>query len=85
MLIDAARQLVPQEFSWLQPPYEYEEVKPPIDILFGNDQLRKYLTSDGSIEPDVLTDLLSYSTEAWRDRISPHLIYDDRAGRPALC
>ena len=85
VLIDAARQLAPQEFSWLQPPYEYEEVKPPIDILFGNDQLRNHLTSDGSIEPDALINLLSFSAESWRDRISPHLIYNVRAGKPVSC
>jgi uncharacterized protein YbbC (DUF1343 family) len=31
----------PREFSWKQPPYEYEHVKLPIDILAGSDRLRK--------------------------------------------
>jgi uncharacterized protein YbbC (DUF1343 family) len=31
----------PREFAWKQPPYEYEEVKMPIDILAGTDRLRK--------------------------------------------
>jgi uncharacterized protein YbbC (DUF1343 family) len=30
----------PAQFAWRQPPYEYEEVIPPIDILYGSDALR---------------------------------------------
>ena len=79
-LIDVARQLAPDNFTWLQPPYEYEYKKPPIDILFGNDQLRNRLNSDDSIDRDELTHLLSYGNENWRERVSMHLIYADRAG-----
>ncbi len=79
-LIDVARQLAPDNFTWLQPPYEYEYKKPPIDILFGNDQLRNRLNSDDSIDRDELTHLLSYGNENWRERVSMHLIYPDRAG-----
>ncbi len=32
--------LYPDRFSWKKPPYEYEEVRPPIDILSGTDRLR---------------------------------------------
>jgi len=31
----------PKDFAWKQPPYEYEHVKLPIDILAGNDWLRE--------------------------------------------
>lgn len=31
------------QFKWLDPPYEYEEIKMPIDILFGNAWLRESL------------------------------------------
>ncbi len=30
----------PHHFSWKEPPYEYEKVLPPIDILAGTDKLR---------------------------------------------
>lgn len=30
----------PGDFEWLPPPYEYETVKPPIDIISGGDRLR---------------------------------------------
>jgi uncharacterized protein YbbC (DUF1343 family) len=37
----AVRELWPDRFAWRQPPYEYEEVKLPIDILAGNAWLRE--------------------------------------------
>jgi uncharacterized protein YbbC (DUF1343 family) len=37
----AARALWPDEFRWKEPPYEYETVKPPIDILAGGRGLRE--------------------------------------------
>ncbi len=81
-MIDAARQLAPQEFSWLPPPYEYENVKPPIDILFGGNRLRNRLNADVPLGPDELTDLISYDEENWRNRISQHLIYEGRGLNP---
>jgi uncharacterized protein YbbC (DUF1343 family) len=40
-LIEAFRQAGPDEFAWRQPPYEYETVRPPIDILYGSARLRE--------------------------------------------
>jgi uncharacterized protein YbbC (DUF1343 family) len=31
----------PTHFAWRDPPYEYEHDKPPIDILYGSDRLRR--------------------------------------------
>ena len=42
-VIDAIRRAGPGQFEWRQPPYEYEAVKPPIDILFGSAALRTKL------------------------------------------
>ena len=40
---------VPREhFEWRPPPYEYEYVKPPIDVLYGSAQLREGLQSGTS-------------------------------------
>jgi uncharacterized protein YbbC (DUF1343 family) len=39
-LLVAMRAQAPEKFAWRQPPYEYEHVKPPIDILYGSDALR---------------------------------------------
>jgi uncharacterized protein YbbC (DUF1343 family) len=39
-LLGAYHALDPQKFGWRNPPYEYEAVKVPIDILAGSDSLR---------------------------------------------
>ena len=40
-ILAAARALAPHDFTWREPPYEYEETLPPIDILWGNAGLRE--------------------------------------------
>jgi uncharacterized protein YbbC (DUF1343 family) len=37
-------------FSWRQPPFEYEYEKMPIDILNGTDKLRKWVEKNGPAE-----------------------------------
>ena len=44
-ILKAIHNTYPREFAWKQPPYEYEEVKLPIDILAGSDRLRKDIES----------------------------------------
>jgi uncharacterized protein YbbC (DUF1343 family) len=41
LLIAHARRQNPQAFAWRDPPYEYEYVKRPFDILCGTDLVRK--------------------------------------------
>lgn len=40
-ILKAVHDLYPKDFSWKEPPYEYEEALLPIDILAGTDRLRK--------------------------------------------
>jgi len=40
----------PAQFSWKQPPYEYETEKMPIDILAGTDRLRKEIEKGEEID-----------------------------------
>jgi uncharacterized protein YbbC (DUF1343 family) len=40
-LIAEFRRENPARFAWRDPPYEYEHEKPPIDMLYGSDQLRR--------------------------------------------
>ncbi|MYA44231.1 MAG: DUF1343 domain-containing protein [Gemmatimonadetes bacterium] len=53
-IIVAARRLARHDFAWLEPPYEYEETLPPIDILWGGPGLREGVetgaTADGILE-----------------------------------
>jgi uncharacterized protein YbbC (DUF1343 family) len=52
IVIDAFRRANPAAFAWREPPYEYEYVKPPIDILFGSDRLR--LALDAGESPQAI-------------------------------
>lgn len=40
-VIRAAAELYPESFAWLDPPYEYETEKLPIDIIYGGPGLRE--------------------------------------------
>jgi len=40
-ILKAIHNTYPRDFAWKQPPYEYEEINLPIDILAGTDRLRK--------------------------------------------
>ena len=42
-LLAVIRELYPRQFAWRQPPYEYETVRLPFDLLTGDDQIRKGL------------------------------------------
>ena len=42
-LLSVIRELYPQHFAWRQPPYEYETVRLPIDLLTGDDAIRRGL------------------------------------------
>jgi len=51
-LIRGLRLLNPDEFKWLEPPYEYETEKLPVDILLGDGKLREKL--DNGADPGGL-------------------------------
>jgi uncharacterized protein YbbC (DUF1343 family) len=40
-LVAAFHDADPDRFAWRDPPYEYEYVRPPIDILYGSTRLRE--------------------------------------------
>ena len=44
-LIDAFRRAGPAQFAWRDPPYEYEYVRQPIDLLYGTPGLREALAA----------------------------------------
>jgi uncharacterized protein YbbC (DUF1343 family) len=46
-ILHAVKQLYADDFAWLPPPYEYEHIKMPIDILSGSENLRLAL-EDGN-------------------------------------
>lgn len=72
-ILAACRKLWPDDFEWLSPPYEYETVKPPIDIIDGNSRLRETIDrAAGEVDLEALD---GWDRESWRQRIEPHLLY----------
>jgi hypothetical protein len=69
MLI-SIRCLWPDELAWLEPPYEYESIKKPIDILSGSDSLRVGIDSLTSIDPDLVTSLCYLDEAAWWEKVA---------------
>jgi len=63
-LVEACRAASPTQFAWRDPPYEYESVKPPIDILYGSTNLREAIDAGRPV-----ADLVA----RWKDEIAPFL------------
>lgn len=63
----------PDSFSWLDPPYEYETEKLPIDILIGSRAIRQRLEQGHSIEE--IESSWQDDLEKYRQMRQPHLLY----------
>jgi len=70
----ACRRLAPDDFAWRPPPYEYEEVLAPIDILWGHDGLRTGIDGGASVD-DLLSDV-DADLAAFDESARPYLFYD---------
>ena len=73
-LFSAIRALAPDDFAWRPPPYEYEEVLPPIDILWGHAGLREGI--DGGASVDEILEGIPDELAAFEGSIRPYLLYD---------
>jgi uncharacterized protein YbbC (DUF1343 family) len=73
LLIHHARRQDPERFAWREPPYEYEYVKPPIDILAGTDQIRKAI--DAGVSPKRLVRGWEKPRAAFLRRRERYLLY----------
>ncbi|MCE5312900.1 MAG: DUF1343 domain-containing protein [Nitrospiraceae bacterium] len=49
-ILKAVHELYHESFAWKQPPYEYEEIKLPIDILCGTDRIRIDIESGARLD-----------------------------------
>lgn len=65
----------PEAFAWLPPPYEYEYVKLPIDILYGSPRLREVLACRPAPDDPIIAELASLDEAAWWRRVQPYLLY----------
>ena len=72
-LIHHARLQAPERFAWRDPPYEYEFVMRPIDILCGTDAIRK--TIEAGIAPRRLAAGWARQAAAFRRRRAKYLLY----------
>ena len=73
-LFACLRSLYPEQFAWLPPPYEYEEVLMPIDILSGSSRLREAIDGGGTT-PTHAELLAQVDIERWRQQSRPHWLY----------
>lgn len=71
-LLRAVHQLWPRQFAWLQPPYEYEAEKMPIDILAGGPAVREFV--EGRM-PSASLDALATAPSDWWQRVRRFLLY----------
>jgi uncharacterized protein YbbC (DUF1343 family) len=67
------RREAPSEKLWRDPPYEYEHVKPPIDILYGSDRLRTGI--DAGEDPASIVKDWRRDEEAFRELRRRFLLY----------
>ena len=73
LLVHHARAQDPKRFAWREPPYEYEAVKLPFDILCGTDAIR--LAIEAGVSPRKLAAGWAKETAAFRRRRAKYLIY----------
>jgi uncharacterized protein YbbC (DUF1343 family) len=73
LLIHHARRQNPKAFAWRDPPYEYEYLKRPIDILCGTDRIRRAL--DEGRSPRTLAPGWRREAAAFRRRRARYLLY----------
>lgn len=66
-LIALARSLAPEQFVFLDRPYEFETEKPAFDLLTGGPDARALLERGGS--PEELVELLQPVPSEWRDEV----------------
>jgi uncharacterized protein YbbC (DUF1343 family) len=75
-ILAATRKLWPSEMQWLPPPYEYEHIKMPIDILYGSSRLRETLDKNAAMTTSQLDDLTRLDVNRWNQRASNFHLYD---------
>jgi uncharacterized protein YbbC (DUF1343 family) len=73
-ILAAVKQIAPDGFAWREPPYEYETVKPPIDILWGGDGLRQGI--DRGAGPDEILAGAASERDVFTRSVAPYLLYE---------
>jgi uncharacterized protein YbbC (DUF1343 family) len=72
-MLEEFRKEAPSQTLWREPPYEYETVKPPIDILYGSDRLRRGIDA-GERAESIVADW-PQGEAAFRELRQKYLLY----------
>jgi uncharacterized protein YbbC (DUF1343 family) len=72
-MLDEIKREGPSQTLWRDPPYEYEHVKPPIDILYGSDRLRTAI--DAGDSPASIMKDWDRDEDAFRTLRKKYLLY----------
>ena len=73
LLVHHARRQDEERFAWREPPYEYERVRLPIDILCGTDRVRRAI--EAGVSPRRLRPAWEKDEAAFRARRARYLLY----------
>ena len=73
LLVHHARRQDPERFAWRDPPYEYEHVRLPFDILCGTDRVRKAI--EAGVSPKRLAAGWRRELLPFRKRRAKYLLY----------
>lgn len=71
-ILRAVRELWPRAFEWRQPPYEYEHVHLPMDILAGSPAVREFVDGERPLRD---LDVLAAAPADWLKRVRRFLLY----------
>ncbi len=74
-VLECARSLWPRDFAWRSPPYEYEQERTPVDLLFGSNRLRERLSDPRPLDAAELGQLVRADEDGWRRRVRPVRLY----------
>ena len=65
----------PERFRWLDPPYEYEREKLPIDILIGSGAVRRQVEQGQDL--DKIESHWEPQLREYREKREPSLLYPE--------
>ena len=74
-LLSTMKREFPESFDYIDPPYEYEFIKKPIDLLIGDGKVREAIDRGASTEE--LRQLVSGDELEFREEREAYLIYRD--------
>ena len=72
-IIQEIQTLYPHHFSWRNPPYEYEQEKMPIDLITGDEGIRKGIENNTDLQE--LEASWKEELDQFREMAQHHFLY----------